>query len=242
MAGSQESLRHAEVVVADHDACEHVQLLRALGDMTLSRPLDPADHATALLALLLSQPLQASAWPVAVGLIGAFGSVSAVFAAQRTQLAAVVGMTEAAVNLLQTMRVALCWAAEEALRTRDLIASAQDVRRYLQATMRGGATEIAHGLFLDRKNHLLRDVVLAIGTVDYIPLEPREVVRQAIELGACALILYHNHPSGDPEPSLADIETTRKIAAALATVNVALHDHFIVGHNDIISLRARRCF
>ena len=147
MAGSQESLRHAEVVVADHDACEHVQLLRALGDMTLSRPLDPADHATALLALLLSQPLQASAWPVAVGLIGAFGSVSAVFAAQRTQLAAVVGMTEAAVNLLQTMRVALCWAAEEALRTRDLIASAQDVRRYLQATMRGGATEIAHGLF-----------------------------------------------------------------------------------------------
>ena len=239
----QGSLHPAGAAVAeDGDEAGHLRLLRTLADMTLARPSCSADHAAAMLALLLFCVLQKSAWPVAIALIGVFGSFNGVLAARRAQLAAVAGMTEEAVNLIQTAHAALRWAAEEEIRARDLLASGEDVRRYLRTTMRGGTSEVVHGLFLDRKNHLIHDLVLAVGTVDHVPLHPREVVRHAIELDACALILYHNHPSGDPEPSLADIESTRNVARALAAVHVVLHDHFIVGGEAIVSLRARGCF
>lgn len=243
VGGSQAVGGELGAAVAEEDGfAGHMSLLRTLADMTLARPSHVADHATALLAVLLFCVLQKSAWPVAQGLIGGFGSLNAVLGARRSQLASVPGMTEAAVNLILAARATLRWAAEEEIRGRDLLASVEDVRRYLRVTMRGGSTEVVHGLFLDRKNHLIRDVVLAVGTVDHAPLYPREVVRHAIELDASALILYHNHPSGDPEPSLADIETTRNVARALSAIHVALHDHLIVGGEEITSMRARRCF
>lgn len=220
----------------------HASLLRTLADMTLNRPLHPNEHATAMLAVLLFCVLQREAWPVSTALIATFGSLSAVLAARRCQLVSIPGVNETAANLIEAARAALRWAAEEQIHHRELFSSTDEVHRYLRATMRGNATEVTRGLFLNRKNRLIQDVVLATGTVDHSPLYPREVVRRAIELDASALILYHNHPSGEPEPSLADIETTRKVARALSTVNVALHDHFIIGHEAIVSLRALRLF
>ena len=95
-------------------------------------------------------------------------------------------------------------------------------------------------LFLDKRNQLIADEVQQTGTVDHTPVYPREVVKRALELSATAVILVHNHPSGDPTPSQSDIAMTRQLAAALGTINVVLHDHVIVGRNREISLRKER--
>jgi DNA repair protein RadC len=92
-------------------------------------------------------------------------------------------------------------------------------------------------LFLDVKNQLIADEVMNEGTVDHAPVYPREIARRAMELSAASVILVHNHPSGDPTPSQGDIEMTRRLAAALSTLNVVLHDHVIVGRNREMSFR-----
>ena len=92
-------------------------------------------------------------------------------------------------------------------------------------------------LFLDRKNILIRDEVQSRGTVDHTPLYPREVVKRALELAASAIVMVHNHPSGDPTPSQADIDMTRQVVVALQAVGVSVHDHIIVGKNRHTSFR-----
>jgi DNA repair protein RadC len=109
---------------------------------------------------------------------------------------------------------------------------------YLRAAMAHEQNEHFRLLFLDRKNRLIRDEVQARGTVDHTPVYIREVVKRALELGATALILVHNHPSGDPTPSRADIDMTRDIAKAAAPLGVTIHDHIIVGKGEPASLRA----
>ncbi len=99
-------------------------------------------------------------------------------------------------------------------------------------------TEEFHVLFLDRKNVLLAEEVHQRGTVDHTPVYPREVVKRALELGASALILVHNHPSGDPTPSRADIAMTREIAAAAKTLKIELHDHLVIGRGKHASFKA----
>ena len=125
----------------------------------------------------------------------------------------------------------------EEVRAREAITSPEALRAYLQVAMGREPTEHLRILFLDRKDRLLRDEVHARGTVDQAPLYPREVVKRALELGASGVILAHNHPTGDPTPSRADIDTTRQVAGALVQVGIALHDHLIVGAARIESLR-----
>ena len=93
-------------------------------------------------------------------------------------------------------------------------------------------------LFLDKKNRLIADEMLGQGTVDHAPVYPREVARRALELSASALILVHNHPSGDPHPSAADVDMTRQVAAAIRVLNIALHDHLVVGKDGVASFKA----
>ena len=111
---------------------------------------------------------------------------------------------------------------------------------YLQLAMQHESAEHFRILFLDRKNILIRDEVQSRGTVDHTPLYPREVVKRALELAASAIIMVHNHPSGDPTPSPADIEMTRQVVAALSQVNVTVHDHIIVGKNRHTSFKTQR--
>jgi DNA repair protein RadC len=102
-----------------------------------------------------------------------------------------------------------------------------------------GEVERFHVLYLDRKNRLISDERLGVGTVDHVPVYPREVVRRALDLNASALILVHNHPSGDPEPSEADISMTKEVQKACEVLGLALHDHIIVGAGREVSLRGR---
>ena len=103
----------------------------------------------------------------------------------------------------------------------------------------GGEVEQFHVLYLDRKNRLICDECLGIGTVDHVPVYPREVVRRALDLNASALILVHNHPSGDPEPSEADVIMTKEVHRACGILGLTLHDHIIVGAGREVSLRGR---
>ncbi len=142
--------------------------------------------------------------------------------------------------LLKAIHELLQRVLKEEVRERPLIGSWTALIDYLQLAMAHEPTEHFRILFLDRKNVLLRDEVQSRGTVDHTPLYPREVVRRALELGASAIIMVHNHPSGDPTPSAPDIEMTRQVVAALQAVGIALHDHVVVGRNRHTSFRASR--
>jgi len=124
------------------------------------------------------------------------------------------------------------------LNQNPVLSSWQAVLDYCALTIRG-EVERFHVLYLNRKNRLISDECLSIGTVDHVPVYPREILRRALALNATALIIVHNHPAGDPEPSLADIAMTREIQKSCKVLGVTLHDHIIVGIGREVSLRAR---
>ena len=142
--------------------------------------------------------------------------------------------------LLKAVGQVLQRSLREELKDRPVIGSWSALIDYLQATMQHDVAEHFRLLFLDRKNLLIRDEVQSRGTVDHTPLYPREVVKRALELGASAIIMVHNHPSGDPTPSQADIDMTRQVVSALAQVNVAVHDHIIVGRHRHTSFKTQK--
>ena len=194
-------------------------------------------NAAELLELLLYFGRSSDrATSLAVQLLERFGSLGGVLAADPANLAQVLGKDVASVTLLKAIRAALKAILREPLEDRPVISSASALMDYLSVTMRHEPTEATRILFLDCKNALIKDELQHRGTVDHTPLYPREVVKRVLELGACAIIIVHNHPSGDPTPSQVDVEMTRQLAAALATIKVVLHDHVIVGHNRQVSL------
>lgn len=208
----------------------------------LKRPsgVDFGSDAAALLAQLLAPLLGDASGPVASALIASFGSLTAVLAADSYRLAGLPGVSKATVHLIKSAHAVGVWSAGEAIKRRDVISSSHALENYVRTKLRCAGTESAVGLFLDRKNQLIDEVLLGCGTVDHVTVYPRDVVRHAILLHASAVILVHNHPSGDPVPSPADIDLTRRIAKALVAVDVAFHDHLIVGDGQIVSMRASR--
>ena len=123
------------------------------------------------------------------------------------------------------------------LNQNPVLGSWQAVRDYCALTVRG-PVEHFHVLYLDRKNRVISDELLSVGTVDHVPVYPREVIKHALLLDACALILIHNHPSGDPTPSEADLSMTKEIQKGCKYLGLTLHDHIIVGAGSEVSLRA----
>jgi DNA repair protein RadC len=174
---------------------------------------------------------------LAAQLLERFASLGGVLAADPAKLAQVLGDDRVSITLLKTIRAAVKAIVREPLEERPVISSASTLMDYLSVTMRHEPTETMRILFLDSKNALIKDELQHRGTVDHAPLYTREVVKRVVELGACAVILVHNHPSGDPTPSQGDVKITRQLAAALGTINVVLHDHVIVGRNRETSLR-----
>jgi DNA repair protein RadC len=128
-------------------------------------------------------------------------------------------------------------AAKQQMKEREVLSSWNAVVAYCTRAMAGATTEQFRILFLDRKNKLLRDEVQNRGTIDHTPVYPREVVKRALELGASAIILVHNHPSGDPTPSTSDVEMTKQIIDAARTLDITVHDHLIIGRNGHTSLK-----
>ncbi len=180
--------------------------------------------------------------PLAKALIQRFGSLAGMFGADKAALLAVAGMGEASAAALIATRAASLHLVRAAILDRPVMASWQAVLDYCNARQGFSEIEEFRLLFLDRKNALIADERHQRGTVDHTPAYPREVVKRALELGASALILLHNHPSGDTNPSRADIDMTQAIAKALTAVGISLHDHVIVGRGRHSSLKSLGLF
>ena len=176
--------------------------------------------------------------PLAKALLKRFGGLAGVLSADKEALQAVAGMGEASAAQLLAVRAAAVRFLRAEVQDRPIIGSWQALIDYCSAQAGFAETEEFRLLFLDRKNALIGDERQQRGTVDHTPVYPREVVKRALELGASALIMVHNHPSGDPTPSKADIEMTRAVTKALATVGIALHDHVVLGRGRHASFKS----
>lgn len=177
--------------------------------------------------------------PLARRLLDTFGDFARVLSAPQSRLMQVDGVGEAVVATLKVTEAAAHRMARAKVIQRQVISSWDAVLDYCHTVMAHRETEQFRILFLDRKNVLIADEQQAQGTVDHVPVYPREVVKRALELNASALILVHNHPSGDPTPSVADIDMTTQIDAAARALGISVHDHLVIGKSREISFRAQ---
>ncbi len=192
-----------------------------------------------MLELLLFQAVpRRDTKPLAKALIAQFGTYRGVLRASPQALMQVKGMGESGAVLFKAVADAAERLAREEVIGQPVLSAWDKVVDYLRISMTDEDTERFRILFLDIKNTLIKDEVQQRGTVNHTPVYPREVVRRALELGASALILVHNHPSGSPEPSRADIEMTNKIREVAGGMGVTLHDHIIVARTGTASFRA----
>lgn len=196
-----------------------------------------ADYEQLELILFQAMPRQ-DVKPIAKALLAKFGTLSEVLAAPAAELCHFPKIGTSVVQLFQLFRDVAVVLTRQQVRSRDVIGSWESVIQYCQLKLQHKTIEEFHVLFLDRKNGLLADEVLQTGTVDQAPVYPREVVKRALEIGASSIILVHNHPSGDPTPSRADVVMTQKIIEAAAPLGISVHDHVVVGRSTHASLRA----
>ena len=176
--------------------------------------------------------------PLAKALIARFGSFAEAIAAPRERILEVEGMSDGAATQLKILEAAALRLSQTRVLGRPVLSSWAALIDYCAASMARSPTEEFRVLFLDRKNVLIADEVQSTGTIDHTPVYPREIVKRALELGASAVILVHNHPSGDPTPSRADIEMTRDVADAAKALKITVHDHVIVGRSGHASFKA----
>ncbi len=212
-AGHRKRLRE-RFLKADSDAMPDYELLELVLFMTRSR---------------------GDVKPLAKALLKRFDSFAGVITAEPAHLAEIKGVGETTIGALKTIQAAAVRLIRGEVMDRPVLGNWQALIDYCRASMGHEKTERFRILFLNRKNVLIADEVQQKGTVDHTPVYPREVVKRALELGASALIMVHNHPSGDPTPSKADIEMTREVQAAGEKLGITLHDHVVVsksGHNS----------
>lgn len=176
--------------------------------------------------------------PLAKMLIEAFGDFARVISADPERLAEVPGIGEAAIAQIKLLDAAAVRLARARVMNRNVLSSWQSLIDYCRASKQYKKTEEFHILFLDRKNVLVADEVQQKGTVDHTPVYPREIVKRALQLEASALIMVHNHPSGDTTPSRADIDMTKQVLEAAKAVGVVLHDHLVIGAGEPYSFRS----
>ncbi len=175
--------------------------------------------------------------PLAKAILARFGTFAEAMNAPEDRLLEVPGLGDAAVTEIKLVRAAALRLMRGEVLERPVLSSWQSVLDYCRAAMGFEAKEQFRILFLDKRNQIIADEVQQEGTVDHTPVYVREVVKRALELSATALVLVHNHPSGDPTPSRADIEMTKQIIAAAKPLGVVIHDHIIVGKQGHTSFR-----
>ena len=175
--------------------------------------------------------------PLAKSLIARFGSFAEVANASPARLAEVAGLGESAITEIALTAATASRIAKGAIKERVTLSSWTAVIDYCRTAMGFSEKEQFRILFLDKRNQLIADEVQQTGTVDHTPVYPREVVKRALEVSATAIILVHNHPSGDPTPSNADIQMTKSIVTIAAPLGISVHDHIIVGKNGHASLK-----
>jgi len=202
---------------ADHNGLPGVEILEAL--------------------LYLADP-KAKCRQIAEKAMQVFGSVGAVLSARVPDLTAKLGIGHQMAYALKAIHTGMRSVLQEPIRERIPIGSFAELTDYVGFSLKHEAVEVLRMLYLDRKNGLLADEEANRGTVDHVPIYPREIVRRALELGASAVIMVHNHPSGDPTPSEADVSFSQQVERALSVMNITLHDSLIVGKNGFASLRS----
>jgi DNA repair protein RadC len=178
--------------------------------------------------------------PLAKALLAKFGSFAEVISAPPARLAEVDGLGASAVDELKIVQAAANRLARGEVKRRQVLSSWSSVLDYCRSSMAFADREQFRILFLDKRNQLIADEVQATGTVDHTPVYPREVVKRALELSATAVVLVHNHPSGDPTPSRADIQMTQQIVDVAKPLGIEVHDHIIVGKDGHASLKGLR--
>jgi len=176
--------------------------------------------------------------PFAKNLIERFGSFGAVLAAAPARLLEIKGVSDAVVSEFKIVQAAALSLSQSQILNRPALSSWAALIDYCNASMAYNETEQFRILFLDRKNVLIADEIQQKGTIDHTPVYPREVIKRALELGASALILVHNHPSGDPTPSQADIDMTRLIIESAKPLGVSVHDHLVIGKGSHASFKS----
>jgi DNA repair protein RadC len=176
--------------------------------------------------------------PLARRLLDRFGDFNGVLSASPARLKEMHGVGDAVIQELKIVEAAAHRLSRARVMGRRVVSSWQQLLDYCHATMSHRETEQFRILYLDRKNTLIADEAVAEGTVGHVPVYPREVVKRALELGASAIILVHNHPSGDPTPSQDDIQMTERVRVAASALEISLHDHIVIGKSREVSFRS----
>ena len=205
----------------------------------LDRGADSLADYELLEYLLFGVRRQGDTKPTAKALIDRFGSVAGVLAAPAAELSTVKGVSDATIALIAVVAETAQRAVREEISDGPVLSSWTKLIDYLRVAMGHGRTEEFRLLFLDSKNRLIADEVQGTGTVNRTAVYPREVVKRALEHGATAIIMVHNHPSGDPTPSRADVEMTEEVRDAGALLGIVLHDHVVIsksGHESFKSM------
>ena len=197
-----------------------------------------ADYEVLEYLLFASRP-RGDTKPVAKALLARFGALANVLNADHRALADVEGMGEISAAALKAVALAAGRMARGEVQQKPVLGSWQALLDYLTIDMAHLTVERVRVLYLDTRNRLILDYQAQEGTIDEAAIHPREIVKKALEVGASALILVHNHPSGNPEPSRADIQITQRIAEAGRLLGIVVHDHVIVGREGHVSLKAK---
>ena len=229
-------IRNEQAQRADHGGSGHRARLRR-------RLLEGGAEALAdyevLEYLLFAARTRGDTKPTAKALLARFGSLSAVLNADHRALAEVEGMGEVSAAALKIVALAARRMARSEVQQKPVLGSWHSLLDYLAIDMAHLPVERARVLYLDTRNRLILDHHVGDGSIDEAPIHPREVIKKALEIGASALILVHNHPSGCPEPSRADIQITNRIIEAGRLLGVSVHDHVIVGREGHVSLKSK---
>jgi len=236
----------AEVTISEPVAPEHGGHRQRLRDRARKGGVSVLPEYELLELFLFRSIPQRDVKPLAKALIARFGSMAAVLSAPLEDMLQVSALDNKGKTLkvtadialdLQLMFEATRRMVAEPLKRTTVISSWSALISYLRVTLAHEPREQFRVLFLDKKNQLIADEVMGLGTVDHAPAYPREIMRRALELSSSNVILVHNHPSGDPAPSQGDIDLTKAIVAAGKPLGITVHDHLIVGREGIASLR-----
>lgn len=216
---------------------DHAGHRARLRQRLLADPAGLLDHELVEYLLALAIPRRDTK-PLAKALLAEFGGIGALLTAEPEAMMRVDGMGDAAAAAIRIAQGSALRLLHAQVANRPMLANWQALLDYLRADMAHRGVELFRVLHLNTRNILIRDEIMNQGTVDQAPVHVREVIRRALELQSAAIILVHNHPSGDPAPSRADIEITRRIVDAGKPLNIAVHDHLIIGAHGHASLRA----
>lgn len=217
---------------------DHAGHRARLRQRLLADPAGLLDHELVEYLLALAIPRRDTK-PLAKALLTEFGGIGGLLTAEPEAMMRVDGMGEGAAAAIRIAQGSALRLLHAQVADRPMLANWQALLDYLRADMAHRGVELFRVLHLNTRNILIRDEIMNHGTVDQAPVHVREVIRRALELQSAAIILVHNHPSGDPTPSRADIEITRRIVEAGKPLNIAVHDHLIIGANGHASLRAQ---